>query len=79
MPTIPRNAIVGPYSQAMGVEKANALFAQTIKELGISPAEQFTAEQGALILQHLKTKGGLVKIMAATITGRLMLQGLIKA
>ena len=76
MPTIPKSAFLEPYIQTIGLERANSLFKEVIREIELTDSESYDLGQAKLILEQLKSKGSIIKITATTITTRLILDGL---
>ncbi len=74
---IHRSEFINPCKQSMGIEKANSLFQDLITELGLPSVNEYTPEQAKRILDHMKTKGGLTRILALNLTTRMVMSGLI--
>jgi len=75
MTMIPKNVLVDAYQETLGMEKAASLLDESTAELGMQPAASYSVADTKRIIEHLKQKGGLVKIIASTIATRLILSG----
>ena len=72
---IERKVFIEPFSKTMGIDKANALFVETVAEVGLPDSQFYTPEQAKAILAQLETKGVLAQIGARLISARLIVQG----
>lgn len=72
---IARRLFIEPFTKTMGVDKANALFAEAVAEVGLPDAETYTPEEARAILAQLETKGLLAQVGARLVSARLIVQG----
>ena len=72
---IERSVFIEPFTETMGVKKANELFCEAVAEVGLPEAQTYTPEEARAILAQLETKGLLAQIGARLISARLIVQG----
>lgn len=74
---ITKKDFIDPFKQTLGAEIAQSLFEEALTENGLAVTDIYSIEEANKIIETLKTKGGLVKIIAVTMSTRIILQGVL--
>lgn len=77
MNLITKQDFIDPFKQTLGAETAQSLFKEALAENGLTVADTYSADEADQIIEYLKTKGGLVKIVAVSISTRLILRDVL--
>lgn len=71
--TIPIALFHEAYSQSLGVEGAQKLISEAIREAKLNVREEYSREDALIICDFLKKKSGYIKIIAITLSSRIRL------
>ena len=72
--SIPIQELIDAYTQSLGIEGAQKLIQDAIKEAGLPTKSAFSKEEAIKICEVLKTKKGFVGIIALALASRIHLK-----
>jgi hypothetical protein len=77
MANITKKDFIEPLKHNLGMERSQSLFIEVVAEINLPEKEVYSAAEGKQIIEQLKAKGGLIRILAMNLAARLVLKGII--
>lgn len=77
MNEIPREKLIEPLQQSLGIERAQSLLEEACQEVGVAKETAYSQKETKKILEVLGQKNDLLKIISLTVRSNLILKRIL--